>query len=62
MNPKFKYLTSFVTQCGQYVFKVILFGQKNVTAMFQHTTNQLLISDRSYAEVYLDDIVIFLNN
>ena len=50
--------TAFQTKYGSYQFLVLPFGLCNAPATFQRTMNDLLAIYRSFAEVYIDDIVI----
>ena len=51
--------TTFTTPFGLYQFTVMPFGLQSAPATFQRMMDVLLKGTRSYAVVYLDDLVIF---
>ncbi|MGV1089522.1 MAG: reverse transcriptase domain-containing protein, partial [Mycobacterium sp.] len=51
--------TAFQTPFGSFQFRVMPFGLCNAPSTFQRTMNNLLQDCRSFARVYIDDIVIY---
>ena len=51
--------TAVVTSTGLYEFKRMLFELHGALATFQRLVNKVLRGCQSFAEAYLDDIVIF---
>lgn len=51
--------TAFRTHYGSFEFLVMPFGLKNAPSTFMRLMNNVLRDCREFAEVYLDDIIIF---
>ncbi len=53
--------TAFITPFGLFEFKRMLpvFGLQGATAIFQRMMDKLLNGCRSFANAYLDDLIIF---
>ncbi|XP_066965514.1 uncharacterized protein [Macrobrachium rosenbergii] len=58
LSESTKPITAFVTPSGLFQYKVLPFGLKNATAIFQRLMNDVL-KDLSNVAVYLDDIIVF---
>ena len=50
--------TAFQTKFGSYQFKVMPFGLCNAPATFQGTMDMIFDRCRSFASIYLDDLII----
>ena len=51
--------TSFITDRGLYYYKVMLFGLKNVGAIYQHLANMMFkVQIGKTMEVYVDDMLV----
>ena len=59
VKPEHVQRTAFQTKFGSFQFRVMPFGLTNAPATFQRTMNNLLADCRAFANVYIDDIVIF---
>ena len=59
VKPEHVPRTAFQTKFGSFQFRVMPFGLTNAPATFQRTMNNLLSEYREFANVYIDDIVIF---
>ena len=54
--------TAFNTKYGSFQFKVMPFGMCNAPATFQRTMNNVLREHRTFAAVYIDDIIVHSNS
>ena len=54
--------TAFCTPWGKWQYTVMAFGLCNAPAIFQHLMHIILADISSFANAYMDDIVIFSNN
>ena len=59
MHPNSIEKTAFVKHAGQFQWRVMSFGLKNVSSTFQNVKNEILKPHNSYAEALIDDITIF---
>ena len=55
-------VSAFVTSHGQFQWKYMPFGLQNAPATFQRFVDRILSSPESFADAYLDDIIIFSDN
>ena len=54
--------TAFNTKYGSFQFKVMPFWLCNAPATFQRTMNNVLSEHRTFAAVYIDDIIVHSNS
>ena len=54
--------TAFCTPWGKWQYTVMPFGLRNAPAIFQRLMHIILADISSFANAYMDDIVIFSNN
>ena len=59
MAPDDVIKTAFKTKFGSYQFKVMPFGLMNAPATFQRTMDFLIEDMRTFAGMYIDDLLVF---
>ena len=59
VKPEHVPRTAFQTKFGSFQFCVMPFGLCNAPSTFQRTINNLLADCRGFADLYIDDIVIY---
>ncbi|GFX61115.1 hypothetical protein TNCV_4565111 [Trichonephila clavipes] len=59
MEDNSKHLTAFRTHRGQYQWKVLPFGLKNVAATYQRAMSKVVQTISDFACAYIDDLAIF---
>ena len=57
-----RYKTAFITPFGHYEWNVMPFGLKNAPSEFQNIMNEIFNPFSSFAIVYIDDVLIFLES
>ncbi len=62
LDPKSRWLTSFMTSRGTWQFKRVPFGLRNAPAIFQRVMMEILDGlVGNICEIYIDDVIIFGN-
>lgn len=59
MAEESKEKTAFTTPYGLFEFNVMPFGLHNAPATFQRLMNRVLQGCQSFAQAYIDDIVVY---
>ncbi|GBN71862.1 Transposon Ty3-I Gag-Pol polyprotein [Araneus ventricosus] len=59
MHDENRVLTTFSTHNGVYQWKVMPFGLSGASGTFQKIMNNVLRSHSSYAQAYIDDIIVY---
>ena len=59
VKPEHVQQTAFQTKFGSFQFRVMPFGLCNAPSTFQRTMNNVLADCRGFADLYIDDIVIY---
>lgn len=62
LTPEAREKTAFVTPSGLYEFGVLQFGLHSAPATFQRMMDHILRDCRTFAEAYIDDVVIYSNS
>ena len=57
-----RYKTAFTTPFGHYEWNVMPFGLKNAPSEFQNIMNEIFNPFSSFAIIYIDDVLIFLES
>ncbi|GBM35182.1 Transposon Ty3-I Gag-Pol polyprotein [Araneus ventricosus] len=59
MHDENRVLTAFSTHNGVYQWKVMPFGLSGASGRFQKIMNNVLRSHSTYAQAYIDDIIVY---
>jgi hypothetical protein len=62
LNESSHKYTSFITEFGQYEFKVVPFGIKFASGLCNRIINQILEGCENFVGSFVDDLVIYSNN